>query len=173
MNKFSQCRGAARRDVQTGWCNRSGWCDLRCLTCRSVVQSWNSPQPKPTIGWCSWCFKSCNQVHNALLCHCIACDHGLIACIVQILLRESMVGSDVHTCSSCQRHTRKCTSCRDGFAWGNGILNSLQCAVCIGSVRSWSKLESPVTSICSAICSWCLQKTVHHLIEKNTLRRSV
>ncbi len=103
----------------------------------------------------------------------MACDIGLLTCIVQILLRESMVGSDVHTCSCCQRHTRKCTSCRDGFAWGNGILNSLQCAVCIGSVRSWSKLESPITSVCSAICSWCLQKSVHHLIEKNTLRRSV
>ncbi len=63
MNRISQCRGAARRDVQTGWSNRSGWSDLRCLLCRSIVQSWNSPLPKPLLGWCSWCFKHCDQVH--------------------------------------------------------------------------------------------------------------
>jgi len=144
MNKLSLCRGAARRDVQTGWGNRSGWSDLRCLLCRSIVQSWNSPLPKPSVGWCSWCFKRCDQV----------------------LLKESVFGSDVLTCSSCQHHTRKCTSCSDGFAWGNGILNSLQCAVCVGCVRSWSCLESPAVSEVSAICSWCLQKSFHHLIEK-------
>jgi hypothetical protein len=93
--------------------------------------------------------------------------------IDQVLLKESVFGSDVLTCSSCQHHTRKCTSCSDGFAWGNGILNSLQCAVCVGCLRSWSCLESPAVSEVSAICSWCLQKSFHHLIEKNTFRRSV
>ena len=92
---------------------------------------------------------------------------------VQILLKVSVVVSDIHTCSSCQHLTRKCTGCRDGFAWGNGIMNSFHCAVCVGSVRSWLNLESPSITEVSAICSWCLQKSVHHLIEKNTLRRSV
>ncbi len=170
MNRLSQCRGAARRDVQTGWSNRSGWSDLRCLLCRSIVQSWNSSLPKPLLGWCSWCFKRCDQV---LLYVYYCCHFGALDCIAQILLKESVVGSDILTCSSGQRHTRKCSSCHDGFAWGNGILNSLQCAVCVGCVRSWSSLESPVVSEVSAICSWCLQKSVHHLTEKNTLRRSV
>lgn len=102
-----------------------------------------------------------------------AAVHTRDLCIVQVLLKESVIGSDVLCCSSCQRHTRKCTSCRDGYTWGNGILSSLQCAVCVGSIRSWSNLESPAVSQVSAICSWCLQKSVHHLVEKNTLRRSV
>lgn len=172
MNKLSLCRGAARRDVQTGWGNRSGWSDLRCLLCRSIVQSWNSPLPKPSVGWCSWCFKRCDQVYiftsKSIVVFLMVCD-----IIDQVLLKESVFGSDVLTCSSCQHHTRKCTSCSDGFAWGNGILNSLQCAVCVGCVRSWSCLESPAVSEVSAICSWCLQKSFHHLIEKNTFRRSV
>jgi hypothetical protein len=64
MNKFSKCRGAARRDVQTGWGNRMGWSDLRCLLCRNIVPSWNSAVPKPLVGWCSWCFKLCDQVFS-------------------------------------------------------------------------------------------------------------
>jgi hypothetical protein len=62
MNKLSDCRGAARRDAQTGWGNRVGWSDLRCLLCRSIVESWNASTPKPSVGWCSWCFKRCDQV---------------------------------------------------------------------------------------------------------------
>jgi hypothetical protein len=169
MNKLSQCRGAARRDVQTGWGNRSGWSDVRCFLCRSIIQSWNSSLPKPAVGWCSWCFKRCDQVFIKAFC----CWFWPLDRIEQVLLKESAVGSDVSTCSSCQRHTRKCTSCHDGFAWGNGILNSLQCAVCVGLIRSWSGLESPAMSEVSAICSWCLQKSVHHLVEKNSFRRSV
>jgi hypothetical protein len=97
----------------------------------------------------------------------------MLVVIAQVLLKESVVGSDLHTCNSCQHLTRKCTSCSDGFAWGNGIMNSFHCAVCVGSVRSWLKLEAPAISEVSAICSWCLQKSVHQLIEKNSLRRSV
>ena len=170
MNKLTQCRGAARRDAQSGSGNRVGWSDLRCVLCRSIVQSWKSRLPKPSVGWCSWCFKCCDQVRVQVFCR---CSQTRDLCIVQVLLKESVIGSDVLCCSSCQRHTRKCTSCRDGYTWGNGILSSLQCAVCVGSIRSWSNLESPAVSEVSAICSWCLQKSVHHLVEKNTLRRSV
>lgn len=120
-----KCQVCTHRTVPCRWCSQmarghTDWDDELCSCCNGLITSWEtcSKQLNSTMGYCSWCF------HFT--------PHSLRD--TSIVLRDS------YCCDGCGGPTSTCVACRRNFARCGSFYNELLCALCRGSINSWSSI---------------------------------